>query len=451
MNDSDAPPMKLVPRIRLRTVFLLFFCAAVGLATYGDPVGAMEPAIATAMVIGLIQQSRQLQLWVPPPDSPTQSLIFARAFAITWRLLIAALIGFCLIVTLLNRGGPLRLADETRIGWYFHFLFRTLTVCTTVVMCNSLARWQPALLDDNKHLRRYGVFWLVAVTFALIVLVQGSLVLFLTHRAMEGIEAAFPKFRRPGVYPALGEEGFWSFWLATAAVLSVVAAGAILMWLMRNRVPTATRQWGKTLVVLLLSFCTVFCYWYYTKEYHRLSPDLAGVELAAGFFDWLTGGMLAIMLITAGAYRLSRSTHLKAQISANLAFDIDSTALHESAPCLLIIAFNSVYTLGLTAEQIITGNSVFGRTSLWEFISSFSYPEVVLVLAHSLAGLRLVWVRWRRRFQEVPWEAFSLSRPVFLQSWLSLAVLLIIGVPTLSAFAFIAWLGPWDLLPLYGF
>ena len=44
--------MKLAPRIRLRTLFVLFFCIAVGLATYPNPISALGPAVATAIVIG---------------------------------------------------------------------------------------------------------------------------------------------------------------------------------------------------------------------------------------------------------------------------------------------------------------------------------------------------------------------------------------------------------------
>jgi len=57
--------MTIIPRIRLRTIFLLFFCAAVGLATYPDVFGALLPTAATAIVIGLLQQTRSLLAWRP--------------------------------------------------------------------------------------------------------------------------------------------------------------------------------------------------------------------------------------------------------------------------------------------------------------------------------------------------------------------------------------------------
>jgi hypothetical protein len=50
--------------------------------------------------------------------------------------------------------------------------------------------------------------------------------------------------------------------------------------------------------------------------------------------------------------------------------------------------------------------------------------------------LQLVWLRWRS---------------AFLRNWAELTALLVVGVSTLSAFAFNLWLGPWNLLRLFGY
>ena len=60
MNALDK---QLLPQIRLRTLFLLIACVAVGLATDPNPRGAVQPIILATMAVGLAQQIRTLVKW----------------------------------------------------------------------------------------------------------------------------------------------------------------------------------------------------------------------------------------------------------------------------------------------------------------------------------------------------------------------------------------------------
>jgi hypothetical protein len=68
-----------------------------------------------------------------------------------------------------------------------------------------------------------------------------------------------------------------------------------------------------------------------------------------------------------------------------------------------------------------------------------------------LASFQLIWLRWQFRSRAVPWKMTGLSRPAFLRNLAALILLLIVAVPNLNAFAFILWLGPWNLMRLFGY
>jgi hypothetical protein len=190
---------RLLPQIRLRTLFLLFVCAAVGLATYREPLGAFEPAIATAMVIGLLQQSRQLWHWEGAMGE--NDLAFARRFGLVWRIGGAAVISSCLLLEMLINNEVLQLSDEQRVRLTVDALLPITSLSLTAVLCNSVARWRSATAPN-------------ASIIALLVLIQGSLFLVLVHESLAGVEASVPaRFQRPGVYPDLGEEWYGLFWV----------------------------------------------------------------------------------------------------------------------------------------------------------------------------------------------------------------------------------------------
>jgi hypothetical protein len=67
-----------------------------------------------------------------------------------------------------------------------------------------------------------------------------------------------------------------------------------------------------------------------------------------------------------------------------------------------------------------------------------------------LATLQLCWIRWSNRSRMVAWEITGLSAKSFVVAWITLAAILVVGVPALKAVAFQLWLGPYDLLPIFG-
>jgi hypothetical protein len=135
--------MRRTLRISLRTIFLLFFCAAVGLATHTNPRSALEPAVATAIAIGLFQQVRQLITWRPSAGEDSDEIRFARWYAVGWRLVLLGLIAACLVVGMLLSRAMLRLPEHEPL-WFHQEYLALLPVCIIIVLCNSITRWQSA-------------------------------------------------------------------------------------------------------------------------------------------------------------------------------------------------------------------------------------------------------------------------------------------------------------------
>jgi hypothetical protein len=438
--------MNWVPRISLRTLFLLFFCAAVGLAVYPTPMGALEPAIAMAMVIGLIQQVRQLYGWHLSENEHSNAIMFARRFAITWRVLVAAVISIWLIIGMLGSQGMLQFPDREDVGPYLQDQ-AVLPLCVIVVMCSSVARWQSASPLRTKRGWRSTGLWAFGILVGGVVIIDATMILFLVHKAVAGIEAA-QIYRRPGVYPNLGDEHYRLIWLAFAAVVSMLTAGAVLVWSSRRQNDWRKLATAYFLFPSLLVPPALFCYWYYSTEFYRLSPDFTGVGLAANWMDWLIGAILGAALVATFAYQLSKAGQVKTEVTADLSQDIERTAFHESFFCLSIIGIHAIYTIVIYIASIV---SLGRRPPVWSYLTMLCSPMSLLALALLIVTLQFCWVRWRRRSQSVAWKIDGLSRPAFLQYCAALTLLLIVGVPTLNAFSFILWLGPWNLLKLFGY
>jgi hypothetical protein len=319
------------------------------------------------------------------------------------------------------------------------------SIFVIVVLCDSVSRWG----HPSRTLRmRRGWISLLAViggvVLALIVLPDAGMITYLVHVATQGIEHAQPfKFQRSGFFPDQRLEGFRFFWLSLIALLAVMFAAIALV---ASNLEGLRKKFVSVLVAayfVLLVAAALFCVWYYTIEFHRISPDLASTGLGSNWFDFLCGAIVAAMIVTTGAYRLAKTQ--RPQSIATIHPGSDQLPLHERLVFLLLFV-GAIIDYYVEDVLVSMQMSMFGPFSVVRFLSqTLSYTPSYIMLGIGALALQLAYLRWKRREQPIDWELQALNPTRFLWNWLALALLVIVGLPTISVYCFAFWLGPWCL------
>lgn len=139
--------MRGLPRFQLRTVLVLFACAAVGLAigtapTVEDDLNiipdlnwhhALLGGASVCVVIGLLQQASQLRDWQPSDVQKRLGAKFGKRFAMLWRLSIAGLLVICLVAALLLDRNLATLPESDVYYSYAVFPYVIWVLCLVVV------------------------------------------------------------------------------------------------------------------------------------------------------------------------------------------------------------------------------------------------------------------------------------------------------------------------------
>jgi len=460
--------MKRAPQIRLRTLFLIFICAAVGM-TIGASPGPIPPdhnpfgiaapprtnwsdallaAASTAMLIGLAHQAQLICRSRAVADSVDQPFTFAIWFAVVWRVLLAALLIVCLLAEMLIARQLVNLPPSNAHAVYKVFPQIVWLCCVLVVLSAAVMRWKAMPEVQRVGPLRFFAIWSVGFGLAAIIYTDLTLITFLVHTATAGINAHIPvHINRQGVFPNHRQEGFQTFWIAFAAVVGALVASASLVSL--NAAPQTARrkQWAR-----LAMFATgvaasgTYAIWYYGWEFHRISPDIASVEPASNWVEFMGGALILLILITAGACRL---TQMRGKLTGSVNPLPAPTEIffHESAIAIAVL-FGFV---GLHVVRVIQNSleapafpffaGSFGQTLLYVFRDVLN----LIMLGVGILSAQLGWLRWRRRGELTDIRIASMNGKTFCLNWVALALLLGVGIPTAAAFAFVMWLGPWWL------
>ena len=309
--------MTPIPKFRLGKIFLLFFCYAIGLAVTRDAVGAIEPTIAVAMLIGLWQETTQLWRWSPPSPPPRAGFAFARTFAISWRCIVGLTIFAHFVLEFIRAAFPHSLKALAYDGSLVSAeIPATYSMCILIVLCNSIERWRPKTQSIRTSRRRAGWLALLAVPLGAVVLLNATLTMYITHRAVSSIEAAQPaRFRRPGVYITPIEENLFSYWLGSLAVVSLLFGAALLFRFIRRRNFAFASLWNLFAVAPLLAFAAIFSAWFFTTKLRVFSPDMFGNGLEATRTDWLFGCLLGGGVSAVVAYRIGALTGIQRAVN----------------------------------------------------------------------------------------------------------------------------------------
>jgi hypothetical protein len=459
--------MARLPQIRLRTFFFLILCAAVGLAIGTSPRDdaiptftifgvanvkldwhyALLSAASVAVIAGLCKEIAQLRRWQPPGGVDGRSLLFAQQFAVVWRGAICGLLIVCLVTALLLAQRVVKLPDTETHFSYELFPYAVWVLCLIVVLSVSVVRLRQSNLTKNKP-RRETALWIAGVLLAALILLDVTLVHSLVHIATSSIERAQPEsYQRHGTFPNQRAEGFQTFWRSTAAVGFVVLAAASLMYLNRRRkMPSGTKAYGAVAFATSLLMASAFVVWYYTFEFQRISPDLASVGVGSNAMEWFAGVVLAAIVTTMGAYRL---TVLDTRTVSVPSSDTENKrrSMYESAGCLLMFAGAVVIYVNavLRAYLDLTRGWFWSSRTAEILVGMVRDPSAILILAILVLSVQIALMRLRRRNEPTEWVIAAIDPQRFFWNWIAVAALACVAVPTITAFLFLFWLGPWYL------
>jgi hypothetical protein len=431
---------------------MMFVCAAVGLTVSPDPIGALQPTIAAAMIIGLFQQARQLRSARSIDSDSLDGFTLAQTLAITWRVALAAALACCLTLGFAFDHGMLAHPKRDDVWLWDDALGYVFSVSIVLVLFSSHARWQSAPTSASRSWRAWR--WGVALLVAVIIVANTASTVFLVHRATANIEAAIPpRFQRPDVYPHLADEWYHTFWLASAACLALLTATVLLVRSSHQQLRGLRLVRPYLLAAGFLATAGGYCIWYYTTEHVRLSPELATAGLAAEWWDWAIGALFAVVLVTAVAYRLSTTSDAKVRITDDLSRDLDRHSFHELMPWLMLFVISAVAMLimsllglfGTVHELSIQNISLGLAVESWLLLTTICDPMILLtVIAPTILSIQIIRLRYLRRQQPTAWEISPVLLSEFTRNWVASALLLLVAVPTLNAFAFVFWLGPFN-------
>jgi hypothetical protein len=458
-----------VPQFRLRTFFLIFVCAAVGLTVGGSPrsidpdagllgLAAQTPtnwrdgllaAVSMGMIIGLVQQVLQFNRVRASAPSIDQRFAFAIRFAIVWREIVAGIIFVCLLSKMLIARGLLTLPAQEAVNGHETFPQILWLCCVLIVLTATVIRWKAA--SDVQRVGAMRCLAIVSAAFVLAVIIYRDLtfISFLVHVATAGVDATIPPHvNRANVFPNHHQEGFRTFWIAFAAVCCALTAAVGLVAI--NEVPQAAyrRPW-RWIAVVTMCICLTggFAIWYYGWEFHRISPDIASVGPASSWLEFVGGALIVLLLISIGACRLTQMRS-KLRSEPDVVLATDMSFFHESSLVIAaILGFVAVYFIQLV--QMITAPPVFAflANSLGESLL-YAFCDVLTLIVFGIAVLtaKLAWLRWRRRDSPPDLLLIPMAGRTFCFNWMAIAVLVAVGLPTAAAFAFVMWLGPWWIL-----
>ncbi len=438
MSVRESNSTSLEPyQYRLRTLLLWVFLIALGLTVatpHRDWQQGLLAIVAAAMTWGVVEEIVILSRLSASSHIPNH--LRAKLMpSIAWRAGVALLFIITLVTLFLVKSELIQLPEFFTFPVFFYQIFPTkvFLMCIIVVLSYSKSRWspkKPAATGSPWWLTVAA--WIAGVALCLIVLPQVTVAHYMVHIATAGIEFVKPfQWQRQGTFPSHELEGYRLLWISVAAVVSVIASCALLVWVTRPRAKrTAIAILAGGSAGLLLSVAAGFDIWYYGWEYHRISPDFAAVGPMAGtWLSWLGAGIL--VFIAACAYGTRQCAEITLESLQGESRRWLQPRIHESWICL---GFLGVWILWFGVELV---------TYMEDIGFVLSSINAYMDIAICILGIQLCWTRWHNRNKQANIGLYVISPARVLITFLGFLGLAIIGIPALAASCFNYWLGPW--------
>ncbi len=471
-----------LPRFQLRSLFVLVFSIAVGLAVVtaklppvvelsdepGDGWGSVADttswpdeiakpwlsgawaAVATWCVLGLLHQSRDIWRALRRSESANRDETFAWQFALFWRLaVICLLVGYLFIDWLLL--GEIISLPERDGSWGFRTaeqardtLFYFAVLIAIGSRHASIAR-KSTVLSAARRATEFAA-WTFSLALCLIALWGSTIVDYLVYLAITGIEHA-QRFPLEGVDPSVDHRRY-EFFLTTVVAAALVPVNFLLIHQLASRGKRWTRRSAVASTVLFAGLAVTLSYsvWLWTKGLFRLSPWLDEATFLGPWHHWLTACALVLVVVTTLAYRLAVLPAKQRPIAEVACFLPHHTYYHIG--CWLSL---SIVMLCLFAA-ISTAVDQFDELTIWVMlfvVEELLYsPPAQVMAATFLIALANTWNASRKSDDKQRDTYIALPPGRFFTFWTLSFLTIVFGALPLVWFIFASWLTPWYRLPL---
>lgn len=317
----------------------------------------------------------------------------------------------------------------TQYLWWFGIL-ATLT--------DALTRAKPSS-TGRRRLVIDGILWLAILVVAAYVVIDPSAISFLTHASARSIDAYHPLSSSRYPIVTAGEE-----WILMSsglgASIAIVGISAHIFRAMIAHGPEGVcRPRMIAMTVLVLTAAGGYAFWFYAVARNYYAPDFEGGGFGASWWHHAGGVILAGTWVT---YLIYRGWHIAGERStstAPLPASIDLPLAAENLLALTLISVAAIIHIGQEAWHYWNGFT----PNAWVGVALLLFqPTTYFMAALLVRSLQLIRLRWKGG-APAPLALVPITLREFVISWLLLAGVLVVAIPTFAAFSFSFWLGPW--------
>lgn len=450
-DDGRSEPQLRRFQFSLRGLMVVVFGVAVGLSManlkrLGWEDGVLAAA-STWIVLGLVNQVRDLWRTFHPRTDLTSDERWGWRFAIFWRVGVACLLLGYYAVTMLSGHEVILLAEiEDGCDWVGSSLRHALFYLALVITLSSV------LPMPRSRRRRPWSPWLALVggiavaLLCLLVWVYQTLVHLLVAVAIQGIEAAQrPRFLPEGVDADMTARTQLFFWQCCfAAGLALVNLGLTLALARRWTRGLKQRLVSTGLLASTLVISASWLIWIFARGLPLAFPIFIEAQQMGPLHRWLSALLLVFVLVTAATYRLVGSAGEPGGFPELSWRRAESRYYHERRLLILLVAAAMLVSLVPYFFQYGGGGSLDWRWYLGGAIcyGPFQLSALVLVVA-----VQAAFIRWRRLAGSQPAGPPKLPAARFGAVWLAMLLTALIGIPAIAIFSFSVWFSPWYLVP----
>ena len=269
--------------------------------------GTLLVILAFWMILGVLYQVRDLRSTLVTHHDLIAEHRWGLRFEIFWRMIMAVLMSFCVLMVFLINEKIVVLPLPTDISYS---LIGSFTDCVPAILLLALAGSVPYVRRKESssllHRGLYLIFCLLAAVFCLEQWIGSTIIHYLVHLTTVSMDhGQAPQFSSIDVRHYHAHTNLF-FWWSISSGLIVVANWAILVRLARQWPMGFRRRLLWTFLLIAgITAASAFIFWVYAKGLKETSPYLAETVNEAPISYWMSAAFLVVVIVTVLTYRMA--------------------------------------------------------------------------------------------------------------------------------------------------